>query len=77
MAEIHSMPSHITAYDIVSSRIAEAKAICTIMAMSTSPDADPPAPELLSLALDGLTTLLNEAAEFMPDIKLTGVKQAG
>jgi hypothetical protein len=70
MAEIHSIRDGLTTHDIVCSRIAEAKAITTILAMATSPDADPPAFELVSRALDGVTALLADADNAMTDIQI-------
>ena len=54
--------NNIDAIDITTSRIAEAKAITTILAMATNPmEGCGPSGELVSRALDGVTALLDQA----------------
>lgn len=60
---------NLVAHDIASTRIKEATAMTIIMAMATSPDADPPAAsELVSLALDGVRALPEQASNALGDI---------
>lgn len=70
MAEKDCIRDSLTNHEIVSARIAEAKAITTILAMATTPGADHPAFELLSSALDGVTSLLEDADNLMTDIQI-------
>ncbi|MBI5900855.1 MAG: hypothetical protein HZB40_16740 [Rhodocyclales bacterium] len=62
MAKANSIRFNLNAHDVASVRIAEA--IATILAMATSPgEGCGPAGELVSLSLDGVTALLEQAED--------------
>lgn len=77
MATGHSIRHNLDKHEIASMRVTQAKNLITILAVATSSDCPaPPSDEIVSLALDGICVLLEEAERAVDGMNFENLVEA-